>query len=337
MKYKDAGVDVELGESVTSDIKKIASATSNERVLRGVGSFGAVYRLDENQILVSSTDSVGTKTMIARLANEHRTIGEDIVNHCVNDILCQLATPLFFMDYIACGHLEKRLVTQLIEGIADACKAIGIPLVGGETAEMPGVYRAGEYDLVGFVVGRVGNEEISGEATPQEGDLLIGIPSNGFHTNGYSLVRKVVFERSGLNIGDWVDELDSTVGDALLKPHRCYYREVSRLIEKIDLHGIVHITGGGFQGNIPRVLPTGLEAVVDTRKWTPIPVFQWVQRLGEIELDEMYRTFNMGIGMVLIVRPTSLDVIEREFGELREEFHVIGELREGRRGVELIR
>jgi phosphoribosylformylglycinamidine cyclo-ligase len=240
------------------------------------------------------------------------------------------------MDYIACGRMERKLVTEVVEGIAHACKAVDIPLVGGELAEMPGVYQTGEYDVVGFVVGRT-TGEADRTSVPKAGDLLIGVPSSGFHTNGYSLVRKVVFETGGLDVGEWVEELGSTVGEALLKPHRCYHAVVSRLIEKTELHGIVHITGGGFQGNIPRVLPEGLKAVVDTRKWIPAPVFRWMARLGKIDPDEMYRTFNMGIGMVFVVPPMSLDLVEREIGELGEESLIIGELVQGRREVELIR
>lgn len=337
MRYEDAGVNLQTAKEIKADIKRVASSTLNEKVTCGVGSFGAIYDLDQNHILVSSTDSVGTKIVIARMVNEHRSIGEDIVNHCVNDILCQGAEPLFFMDYIASSKLQKEVVIQLVEGIADACKEVGIPLVGGETAEMPGVYRPGEYDLVGFIIGRTNRKNVIDGSHVKPGDIFIGLPSTGLHTNGYSLARKIVFELMEMKVDDCIAEIGTTVGEELLKVHRCYYGLVSSLLKRLPLHGIVHITGGGFEGNIPRVLPEGLKAIVDTRSWDPLPVFNWLRRMGRVGLEEMYATFNMGIGMVLIVSPRNLGELEETFRELNENYFRIGKIVEGRRGVELVR
>lgn len=337
MRYKDAGVDLRLAKNIKLDIKKIASQTLNQRVLCGIGSFGAVYDLGHNHILVSSTDSVGTKTLIATLVNEHRSIGEDIVNHCVNDILCQGAEPLFFMDYIASSKIIRDTVIQLVEGISEACKKVEIPLIGGELAEMPDVYQSGEYDLVGFIVGKVDRHILIDGSKIKPGDILIGLPSSGLHTNGYSLVRKVVFELGKLKVNDWVEEIGTTVGEELLKTHRCYHSIVTFLLREIEIHGIVHITGGGFQGNIPRILPEGLRAVVDTKSWNPLPVFRWLKRIGEIDTEEMYNTFNMGVGMILIVSPPYLEPLKDRFTKLNENYYLIGKIIEGRRGVDLVK
>ena len=337
MRYEDAGVNIRLAESITENIKKIAGRTRNDRVVLGIGAFGAGYSFGVDDILVSSTDSVGTKVLIAAMANQHSGIGEDIVNHCVNDILCQGAEPLFFMDYIASGALLKETIIQLVEGMAKACAALGIPLAGGETAEMPDVYQPGAYDLAGFIVGRVSRKRLIDGTRIREGDVLLGLPSSGLHTNGYSLVRKVVFELSGIRVDDWVEELGTTVGNALLKTHRCYYGPVSAVLKSFNIHGIVHITGGGFRSNIGRVLPKGLAAVVDTRGWQPPPLFGWLQRTGSIGSDEMYSTFNMGVGMILILSPEDLGGVKAELGALGEQPYWVGKIVKGEGGVELAR
>lgn len=337
MKYKDAGVDLQLAKDIKVDIKRIASNTLNERVVCGVGSFGAAYDIGQNYILVSSTDSVGTKTLVARLMNEYRGVGEDIVNHCVNDILCQGAEPLFFLDYIASSQIEKNVVIQLVEGIAEACKKVGISLVGGELAEMPDIYQPDEYDLVGFIVGRVDKRKMIDGSKIKPGDIIVGLPSSGLHTNGFSLARKIVFGLEKMKVEDWVEELGATVGKELLKTHRCYHKIISSLLKEIEVRGIVHITGGGFEGNIPRILPNGVRAILDTKSWQPPPVFKWLKRIGKIDTEEMYATFNMGIGMLLIVPPTNLIELEEEFKKLNEDYCLIGEIVEGEKGVELVK
>jgi len=337
MKYRDAGVDIQAAREIKAEIKRVARRTLNEKVLWSIGAFGAGYELNDGPILVSSTDSVGTKILIARMINEHHSIGEDIVNHCVNDILCQGAEPLFFMDYIAGSSLVKGIVMELVEGVANACKKVGIPLVGGETAELPDVYQPGEYDLVGFIVGSVDKKRVVDGSQIKSGDTLIGLRSTGLHTNGYSLARKVVFELAGMSVYDRVEEVGTTVAQEFLKIHRCYHKTVQSLLKKIRLHAIVHITGGSFEENIPRVLPQGLRAIVDTKSWEPLPVFNWLRRVGEISWEEMYSTFNMGIGMILIVSPEDVAELKEELRRLDEDYSPIGRITEGARGVELIR
>jgi phosphoribosylformylglycinamidine cyclo-ligase len=337
MRYKDAGVNVRLAEEITEEIKRLAESTRNEKVLVGVGGFGAAYAVGSDDILVSSTDSVGTKVLIAAMANQHTSIGEDIVNHCVNDILCQGAKPLFFMDYIAMSVLVKEVVIQLVQGMAKACRALGIPLAGGETAEMPDVYQPGGYDLAGFVVGKVRKKRLIDGSIIRDGDVLLGLPSSGLHTNGYSLARRAVFEISGLRVDERVEELGATVGEELLKAHRCYYRSVGPLVENQCLHGIAHVTGGGFQANVGRLLPKGLRAIIDTSTWQPPPLFSWLQRVGKIDPDEMYSTFNMGIGMVLVLSASDLEKVQGELTGMREDSYLIGKVVKGKRGVELVK
>ena len=337
MRYRDAGVDRELGDEIKASIKTIVSKTVNERVVCGVGGFGAVYDMKKEGLLVSSADSVGTKTLIARLAGRHHTIGQDIVSHCVNDILCHGAEPLFFLDYIASSKLEKQIVLELVEGMAEACKEVRMVLIGGETAEMPDVYLPGEYDLVGFIVGSVPRERVIDGSRIKAGDVVIGLPSSGLHTNGYSLARRVVLDLAQMKVNDWVDDLGTTVGEALLKPHRCYFNLVSFFLKEIAIHGIVHITGGGFEGNVPRVLPEDVKVVLDTKSWEPLPVFRWLQQLGKIGWEEMYRTFNMGMGMLLIIPPEHCDRLIAQCEERQEMCRVVGKVVKGERGVQLVR
>src|SRR6056297_1009095 len=303
--YKDAGVDINAGNQAVSEIKDIVKSTHRPEVLSGLGGFGGLFELDlkniDKPVLVSGTDGVGTKLKVAFLANEHKTVGVDLVAMCVNDILAQGAEPLFFLDYIASSNIKPDRIKDIVYGIAQGCKQAKCAILGGETAELPGFYQKKEYDLAGFSVGIVDkNRMLPREIL--EGDILIGIQSSGLHSNGYSLVRKIVFDVLDLSIDDYVDELDATIKDTLLTPTKIYVKEILPLIKSGLIQGIVHITGGGFYENIPRVLEKGLSAVIKRNSW-PIPkIFSWLQKKGNVELKEMYTTFNMGIGMVLVVK-----------------------------------
>lgn len=302
--YRAAGVDISSADRAKRLIKRLAHPTFTPGVLTDIGFFGGLYQLEGYQqpVLVASTDGVGTKLKIASLLNKHDTVGIDLVNHCVNDILTCGASPLFFLDYIALGRLMPEKVANIVSGLAHACKAVGCALIGGETAEMPGVYQGEDYDLVGFIVGAVEKDSIIYGNSIAAGDLVLGIPSSGLHTNGYSLVRKT------FNIADdptplhrHYPELGRTLGEELLEPHRCYYHELKPVLHLIK--GLAHITGGGFEGNIPRVLPRGLAAQIDKGSWQVPPIFRLVQELGNVSDAEMYRVFNMGIGMAVICSP----------------------------------
>ena len=304
MDYKSSGVDIDAGQEVVERVKHLAKTTFTEGVLSDIGTFGGLFRPEltgmEEPVLVASADGVGTKLKVAFLVDEHRTVGLDLVNHCVNDILVQGARPIFFLDYLATSRLSPDRSAAVIEGIARGCRENYCALLGGETAEMPGFYADGEYDLAGFVVGIVDRARIIDGRHIQPGDVLIGLPSSGLHTNGYSLARQIVFERLGLGVDAVIDELATTVGEALLAPHRSYLKSVQPVVEHGAVTGLAHITGGGLTDNLPRVLPEGLAARVDRRTWTPPPIFRFLQQKGEVPEDDMFRTFNMGIGMVLI-------------------------------------
>lgn len=299
--YRASGVDLDAAQAVKSRIADIVSTTHGPEVLAGVGSFGAMYglaRYDE-PVLVSSTDGVGTKLKIAAMVGRFDTLGEDLVNLCVNDIIVSGAKPLFFLDYIAVGELNQMVIEDLVGGMARACREVGCALIGGETAQMPGVYNEGELDLAGFVVGAVEKSAIKDFSEIRDGDLLVGIPSNGLHTNGYSLVRHALsLDDDPSPLREHYAELDGTLADALLAPHRSYYRELSPVFSLVK--AAAHITGGGLPENMPRVLPEGLAARFDTTAWKLSPVFSVLQEMAEIEPDEMFRVFNMGLGMVLV-------------------------------------
>jgi phosphoribosylformylglycinamidine cyclo-ligase len=338
MDYKDSGVDIEAGNEVVQRIRALAKRTFTPGVLSDIGSFGGLFALPSagvrEPVLVASADGVGTKLRVAFMTGIHDTIGRDLVNHCVNDILVQGARPLFFLDYLATGRLEPDVAVQIVDGLASACRDNGCALLGGETAEMPGFYAAGEYDVAGFIVGLVDRARVIDGRSIRAGDRLIGIPSSGLHTNGYSLARRIAFELSGLAVGDVVPELGGTIGDALLVPHRSYLRLIEPLLETGRIKGMAHITGGGITDNLPRVLPEGLEAVVDRRAW-PVPaIFQWLQREGSVPDDDMMRTFNMGIGLILVCAPEHsaqmLDDLARAGEAGARE---IGGIEDGRRGV----
>jgi phosphoribosylformylglycinamidine cyclo-ligase len=304
MDYKQAGVDIEAGNEVVRRIKALARSTFTRGVLSELGSFGGLFRLNDrgvsDPVLVSSADGVGTKLRLAFMTGVHSSIGRDLVNHCVNDILVQGAEPLFFFDYLATGRLDPDVAVQIVEGLAAACRENGCALLGGETAEMPGFYADGEYDVAGFIVGVVERERLIDGRSIAAGDTLIGVPSSGLHTNGYSLARRISFEVAGLRHDSYVPELGSTVGEALLVPHRSYLPVVWPLLRGGAIKGMAHITGGGITDNLPRILPEGVHAEIDRRAWTVPPVFRWLQSRGSVPTDDMLRTFNMGIGLIIV-------------------------------------
>jgi phosphoribosylformylglycinamidine cyclo-ligase len=314
LRYADAGVDVSVWNSTKTKIGELVSSTFNKDVMGKFGQFGGMYDIapllsgGAHPVLVSSTDSVGTKVMIAIQTNRHSTVGIDIVNHCVNDILVLGARPLFFLDYIGINKLIPEMALQLIEGLTNACKANGCVLIGGETAEMPGVYKKGDYDLVGTIIGVVDKSEVVDGSFIVPGDCLIGLRSSGLHTNGYSLARKIVTEVAGKNYTDPFGDSGLTFVDVLLKPHRSYL-PILPLLRKKVIKGCAHITGGGFQDNIDRILPENCDASINLTAWDPDPIYHWMQKQGNVERDEMYHTFNMGIGMVLAVSPAECEKV----------------------------
>ncbi len=309
----------------------MASRTFTRGVLGGIGSFGALFALDAKRwnepVLVSSTDGVGTKLKIAAAAGIHSTVGGDLVNHCVNDILTLGAEPLFFLDYLAMSRMDPEIVEQLVEGMTRACHDTGCALIGGETAELPDTYAPGEYDLAGFIVGVVERSRIMKNTAVRAGDFLIALPSLGLHTNGYSLARKLLFETAHLAPDTYVPEISNKIGAELLMPHRCYWPMLKKTIAEGWASGIAHITGGGIPGNLPRVLPRGTQAVIELGTWPVPPIFTYLAGLGQIERDELLRTFNMGVGMILLVPPQNLRSVESELKRRREKFYRIGEMR----------
>jgi phosphoribosylformylglycinamidine cyclo-ligase len=302
--YRDAGVDIDAANRATEKIKELARATFNQRTLSEIGSFGGMFDgafpAMSQPVLVASADGVGTKLKIAFATGIHDTIGRDLVNHCTNDILVQGARPLFFLDYIATGRLAPDTVAAIVAGIANGCRENGTVLLGGETAEMPGFYADGEYDVAGFIVGVVDRARVIDGHAIAPGDILLGLPSVGLHTNGYSLARKLFFEDAGCAPDTYLDDLGETVGAALLKPHVSYLNALSGLLDSGTLKGLAHITGGGLLENIPRILPEGTSVQIKRGSWPVLPIFEVMQRIGSIEDAEMHRTFNMGIGMVVV-------------------------------------
>ena len=333
MTYRDAGVDIDAGNESVSLIKDSVRATYRPEVLGDLGGFGGLFALRAQDyrepVLVSGTDGVGTKLRLAFLLNRHDTIGQDAVAMCVNDILVQGAEPLFFLDYLAVGKLEPTQVADVVSGVARACKESGCALIGGETAEMAGFYPVGEYDIAGFAVGVVERERLITSARVKAGDVLLGLPSSGVHSNGYSLVRKIVFEHKGFRGDEYMEELGRTIGEELLMPTRLYPQVCLPLIRDFDLHGMVHITGGGFYENIPRALPDGMGAEVDAAAWEMPAVFRLLQKWGNVDWAEMYRTFNMGIGMVLIASEEEAARIEARLDAQHEAVFRIGRVTEG--------
>jgi phosphoribosylformylglycinamidine cyclo-ligase len=312
MDYLSSGVDIDAGHETVRRIRHLARTTFTSNVLSDIGSFGGLFRLGtkdwSDPVLVASADGVGTKLKVAFMTGEHRTIGVDLVNHCVNDILVQGAAPLFFLDYLATGRLSPAVAEAVVEGLATACRENHCALLGGETAEMPGFYRDGEYDLAGFIVGAVNRDRIVDGKRVLAGDLLIGLPASGLHTNGYSLARRIVFDRLGLDVQSFVPELGESVADALLRPHRSYLLVVRPLLDVGIVNALAHITGGGITDNLPRILPPGLSARIDRSSWDAPAIFRWLQVAGDVPVDEMYRTFNMGIGLILAVAAAQVGV-----------------------------
>lgn len=328
MEYADAGVNIPLADQAKERIRGLAARTFHRGVLGQIGGFGALYQLDKKKwrdpVLVSSTDGVGTKLKIAFAMGVHSTVGGDLVNHCVNDILTTGAQPLFFLDYLALGHMDPGVVEQIVEGMSRACRAAGCALIGGETAEMPGFYAAGEYDLAGFIVGAVERGQMLGPSRVRPGDALIALPSTGLHTNGYSLARKLVFEAAGLTPETYVAAVNNKIGAELLKPHRCYWPLLKNIVAHGWVSALAHITGGGIPGNLPRVLPRGTRGEIDLGSW-PVPgVFKYLAGLGKMERDELLHTFNLGVGMILVVPAKHLRKVEGELKRRREKFYRIG-------------
>jgi len=326
--YKDSGVDVNSGYETVKLIKEHVRKTHIKGVISNIGGFGGMFEIDKDEyeepVLVSGTDGVGTKLMIAFMADKHDTIGEDAVAMCVNDVICQGAKPLFFLDYIATGKLEPKKAASIVKGVSEGCIKAGCALIGGETAEMPGLYDVGEYDIAGFCVGIVDKKKIIDGSKIIEGDILIGIPSSGIHSNGYSLVRKVFFSHKNYDITDYVEELGKTLGEELLTPTRIYAKLVLDLISKFEIKGLSNITGGGFYENIPRMFPQGITADIDTKNINVLPIFKLLQKKGNIDIDEMYGTFNMGIGIVLTVAKDDADYILSYLKSVGETPVIIG-------------
>jgi len=310
--YRQSGVDIDAGNEVVRRIKQLAKSTYTSGVLSGIGSFGGLFALDgtaTDPVLVASADGVGTKLKVAFMTGVHDSIGVDLVNHCVNDILVQGARPLFFLDYLATGRLSPDVAEQIVRGVAEGCRANRCALLGGETAEMPGFYADGEYDVAGFIVGIVPRAKVIDGRSIVAGDVLIGLPSSGLHTNGYSLARRIVFDHLGLTVNSVVPDLGQSVGEALLRPHRSYLPAISPLLDRGWIKGMAHITGGGLTENLPRTMPEGRVPRVDRASWDVPPLFAWLQRAGEIADDEMFRAFNMGVGLVLVVSASDADAV----------------------------
>ena len=337
--YSDAGVDIDAATHATDRIKELARRTFNERTLSEIGSFGGMFDGAfpglAQPVLVASADGVGTKLKIAFATGVHNTVGRDLVNHCVNDILVQGARPLFFLDYIATGKLSPDVVASIVEGVTNGCRENGCVLLGGETAEMPGFYQDGEYDIAGFIVGVVDRAKIIDGKTIAAGDVLLAIPSAGLHTNGYSLARKLFFEVAAYEPDTQLPELDLTAGEALLLPHVSYLKPLDGLLDKGVIKGLAHITGGGLTDNIPRILPEGTAVRIERGSWPIPPLFELLRKLGNVSDAEMYRTFNMGVGMVIVCAPADAKEIETHLRERGEEFYRIGNVVNGDREVSI--
>ena len=335
--YADAGVDIERANRAKQRIKYLAHRTFNKCVLSDIGGFGGLFAVDKKKyvdpVLVSSVDGVGTKLKVAFEMNLHHTVGGDLVNHCVNDIAVQGAAPMFFMDYFATGKLDPEVAEKVVSGIADACKHNGCALIGGETAEMPGFYGGGEYDLAGFIVGVVEREKIITGKDVQIGDVLVGLPSNGLHTNGYSLARKLLFEVAKYSAESYINEIKNKVGNELMRTHKSYWPVLRRLFEAEAVTAVAHITGGGITENLPRVLPKGTAAQVEFGSWPVQPLFSHLQKLGNLPDSEMLRTFNMGIGMILVVPPKKFKRVQTVLERAGEKGFTIGRIVKGEKKV----
>jgi phosphoribosylformylglycinamidine cyclo-ligase len=335
--YADAGVDINRANRTKQRIKYLAHKTFTKGVLSEIGGFGGLFSVDKTKyadpILVSSVDGVGTKLKVAFEMELHSTVGADLVNHCVNDIAVQGAAPMFFMDYLATGKLDPAIAEQVVEGIADACKHNGCALIGGETAEMPGFYPDGEYDLAGFIVGVVDREKIVTGKDVQIGDIILGLPSNGLHTNGYSLARKLLFEVGHYSPETYVNEIKNKVGNELMRTHRSYWPVLRKLVDGQCVAAMAHITGGGITENLPRVLPKGMAAVIELGSWPVLPIFEHLQQLGNVPQEEMLRTFNMGLGMLLVVPSAKFKKAQSVLERVGEKCFTVGRVVKGERKV----
>ena len=331
--YAQAGVDIDVKMNAVGSIKQMVAATKTANVLGGIGAFGGLFKVPagRDQVLVASTDGVGTKLKVAAMTGRHDTVGQDIVNHCVNDILVQGAKPLFFMDYVGTAKVDPEVFRSVVSGLCKACKENHMALLGGETAEMPGIYPAGEYDLVGTIVGCVEKSKIITGKSIRAGDIIVGLHSGGLQTNGYSLARKVIFDHCQMSWKDKVPGTDKTFGDALLAVHKSFLKPVSALLaNKVNITGMAHITGGGFQDNIPRVLPNVVNAEIDRASWEVPTIFKFIQNQGKVDRDEMYRVFNMGIGFVVIIPKNQMTKATNILKAQHQPYHVIGVIRKGK-------
>jgi len=337
--YAEAGVDIEAGDEAVRRIKALARKTFTKGVLSEIGYFGGFFRPDlrdlRKPVLIASADGVGTKLKIAFMTDRHDTVGEDLVNHCVNDILVHGARPLFFLDYIATGKVRPQTIAHIVSGFSRGCRNAGMALLGGETAEMPDFYAADEYDLAGFIVGIVDQSRIIDGRAIKAGDVCIGLPSNGLHTNGYTLARAIAFDIAGLAPDSPLPGARTTVGAALMKVHRCYAPMVFPLLDRFEVRGMAHITGGGIEGNLSRIIPSGLSAVVDKAAWPVLPVFKFLQGAGNVAEPEMYKTFNMGIGYILVVKEKDAEAVMKFMNAARRKSYRIGEIIKGKAKVVL--
>lgn len=341
MTYREAGVDIEKGNEAVELIKPHVARTNRPEVIGGLGGFGGLFALPwdkyKNPVLVSGTDGVGTKLKLAFMTGRHDTIGIDAVAMCVNDILVSGAEPLFFLDYVAVGALSPEQLADVVKGIAEGCVQGGCALIGGETAEMPGFYQAGEYDVAGFSVGIVERDQMIDGSEIEAGDVILGLPSTGLHSNGYSLARKIVFEREGLTVDDQVEALGETVGEALLRPTKIYVKDVLPIIQAMPdaIRGMVHVTGGGLLENVPRILPAGTRAAFDQGAWAVPPIFTWLQEKGQVPSEDLYRTFNMGLGFLLIVKKAELEAVKQDLEDRGVDYRQVGIVLEGDGPVEI--
>ena len=330
--YAQAGVDIDAKMGAVGSIAQMVASTKTQNVLGGIGSFGGLFKVPagKDQILVASTDGVGTKLKVATLANRHDTVGQDIVNHCVNDILVQGAKPLFFMDYVGASKVDPAQFKSIVSGLCKACKENKMALLGGETAEMPGIYPLGEYDLVGTIVGVVSRKKLVTGKSIRAGDVILGFPSGGLQTNGFSLARKIIFDICQYSCKDRLPGTDMTFGEALLSVHRSFLRPVQALMQRVHITGMAHITGGGFQDNIPRVLPKCVNAEIDRSSWEVPTIFRFLQNQGKVDIDEMYRVFNMGIGFVVVVPKRELQKAKNVLNAQHQKYYEIGVIRKGK-------
>ena len=330
--YAASGVDIDVKMNAVGSIKQMVASTKTQNVIGGIGAFGGLHKVPagKGQILVASTDGVGTKLKVAAMMNKHDTVGQDIVNHCVNDILVQGAKPLFFMDYVGTAKVDPAVFKSVVSGLCKACKENKMALLGGETAEMPGLYPVGEYDLVGTIVGSVSKNDLITGKSIRAGDVIIGFPSGGLQTNGFSLARRVIFDMCQYSYKDKLPGTNQTFGDALLAVHKSFLKPVSALMAKIKINGMAHITGGGFPDNIPRVLPKAVNAEIDRASWEVPTIFKFIERQGKVDRDEMYRVFNMGIGFVVIIAKKDLKKATNILRAAHQPYHVIGVMRKGK-------